>query len=214
MKAKQRRRAEKPAVVDDVQLPRYVDEKYVLERLALSRATLHRQRKKGAFPQPVQLSAGRVAWPLDEVLEWERKLRDARAKHPGPNGVAETSAKPPADLAAAVRAMVAEHLSHALGKPFEPERVVIGYVPDDQDADTSDAIDQRLDALQGALAGLSDTESLAVIYWLFPAYRPVLDDVFANHSFDWPTDPAEWREMAAGALATAGLSAGPLGRAN
>lgn len=43
----------------------------VLERCAVSRATLYRMIEKGAFPRPKSLTGGRaVAWLESDVSEW------------------------------------------------------------------------------------------------------------------------------------------------
>lgn len=51
--------------------------KQVIEKTALSRATLYRLRSSGDFPEPRQLSAKRVGWLLSDVEEWIESRRPA-----------------------------------------------------------------------------------------------------------------------------------------
>ena len=48
----------------------FYKEKDVVELTTLSGVTLWRRIKEGAFPAPVKLSPGRVAWPRKAVHEW------------------------------------------------------------------------------------------------------------------------------------------------
>lgn len=52
-------------------MTRYLTWKSVLENLGVSHATLWRWTRDGRFPQPVRLSAGRIAFREDDVLGWE-----------------------------------------------------------------------------------------------------------------------------------------------
>ncbi|MDO6413578.1 AlpA family phage regulatory protein [Sphingomonas sp. BIUV-7] len=42
----------------------------VCRALNLSRATLHRMRRVGAFPPPLRLSVNRIAWRASVVERW------------------------------------------------------------------------------------------------------------------------------------------------
>lgn len=42
----------------------------VIDRTSLSRTTLWRLVKRDAFPKPVSISPGRVAWPESAVQAW------------------------------------------------------------------------------------------------------------------------------------------------
>ena len=42
----------------------------VVQRTGLSKSTLYRLIKQGAFPPPLQLAARAVRWRSDEVDEW------------------------------------------------------------------------------------------------------------------------------------------------
>jgi prophage regulatory protein len=42
----------------------------VIATTGLSRATIDRMRKSGEFPEPIKLSARRVAWTRASVSEW------------------------------------------------------------------------------------------------------------------------------------------------
>lgn len=44
------------------------------KRCTLSKSTIYRLIKAGQFPQPVQLSPGRVGWREDDLATWEAKL--------------------------------------------------------------------------------------------------------------------------------------------
>lgn len=48
----------------------------VRRRIPLSRATVWGMRRAGTFPNPVPISAGRVAWRESELTDWI----DARAR--------------------------------------------------------------------------------------------------------------------------------------
>ena len=42
----------------------------IAELLGISTITLHRWYKSGAFPEPVRLSPGSIAWRSDTVEDW------------------------------------------------------------------------------------------------------------------------------------------------
>ncbi|MDA2928287.1 AlpA family phage regulatory protein [Acidobacteria bacterium AH-259-O06] len=47
--------------------------------LVANRTTLRRWILAGRFPPPVHLGENTIAWPSDEVEEWERERRAERA---------------------------------------------------------------------------------------------------------------------------------------
>ena len=58
---------------------RFISPREAEELLAVSRWTLWRLRRAGAFPRPVNVSPGRIAFVAEEVEEW---IRD-RLTHTG-----------------------------------------------------------------------------------------------------------------------------------
>lgn len=50
----------------------------VLSYIRLSRATLYREMRRGAFPKPVRTSRNRIAWLKPEVDEWLAERAAAR----------------------------------------------------------------------------------------------------------------------------------------
>ena len=58
---------------------RFISPKEAEKLLAVSRWTLWRLRRVGAFPKPVKVSPGRIAFMAEEVEEW---IRD-RLAHSG-----------------------------------------------------------------------------------------------------------------------------------
>jgi prophage regulatory protein len=42
----------------------------VEDRVPLSRTTAWRRMREGAFPRPIRISKGRVAWIEDEIVSW------------------------------------------------------------------------------------------------------------------------------------------------
>lgn len=62
----------------------------VRERVGISRTTAWRLQNRGAFPAPVQISAGRVGWRQEDVEAWiasltPRSAPDARSDRAGQN---------------------------------------------------------------------------------------------------------------------------------
>jgi predicted DNA-binding transcriptional regulator AlpA len=51
--------------------------KQLLKIVPFSRATLDRKVLAGTFPKPKVLSTSRVAWFEDEVIAWQKALKDA-----------------------------------------------------------------------------------------------------------------------------------------
>ena len=49
----------------------------VQRETGLSRATIDRLRSRGAFPQPVQISARAIAWPASVIEEWKNSRPSA-----------------------------------------------------------------------------------------------------------------------------------------
>jgi predicted DNA-binding transcriptional regulator AlpA len=52
----------------------------VLRRIPVSRSTLHRKVRDGTFPKARQIAPMRVGFFLDEVIDWQCKLRPADFK--------------------------------------------------------------------------------------------------------------------------------------
>ena len=48
----------------------YLREHELLERLPFSRSTLRRMIRRGAFPAPVRLSPGVVAFRIEDFVKW------------------------------------------------------------------------------------------------------------------------------------------------
>jgi predicted DNA-binding transcriptional regulator AlpA len=66
----------------------------VRARTSLSRTTAWRLQKAGAFPKPIRISPGRVAWRSSELTIWERAQAPSSAsEHLTP--LAPTIATPP-----------------------------------------------------------------------------------------------------------------------
>ena len=62
----------------------FLNEPEVLSRAVFSRSTLRRQIDAGSFPEPVRLSANRVAWRSSDVQEWlETRMASKREKSRG-----------------------------------------------------------------------------------------------------------------------------------
>ena len=51
----------------------------LLAQTGLSRATIHRMRTSGLFPQPFYLSTRSIAWRADEIDEWIEERSQRRA---------------------------------------------------------------------------------------------------------------------------------------
>ena len=52
-------------------LDRFMKEKEVLEATSLSHSTLWREIKRGNFPRPIPISAGRVGWRESVIATWQ-----------------------------------------------------------------------------------------------------------------------------------------------
>ncbi|WP_316196724.1 helix-turn-helix transcriptional regulator [Bradyrhizobium sp. SZCCHNS3053] len=61
----------------DNQLRQMVSIKEVLEKVPFSKATLLRKAADGSFPKAKKIADGRIAWFLDEVIEWQKQLDNA-----------------------------------------------------------------------------------------------------------------------------------------
>lgn len=46
----------------------------------LSKPSIYRAMALGRFPKPIRLGPGRVAWPLGEVIAWQKRCRDERER--------------------------------------------------------------------------------------------------------------------------------------
>jgi prophage regulatory protein len=49
--------------------------KELSEMLSISRSTICRLRRKGAFPEPIQLGPKIVGWELSSIEEWLESLK-------------------------------------------------------------------------------------------------------------------------------------------
>lgn len=56
----------------------YYTLKQVCELLTLSRSTIDRMRERGEFVQAVDLTSGRIGFPIPEVHAWKLKREEAR----------------------------------------------------------------------------------------------------------------------------------------
>ncbi|BCO30640.1 hypothetical protein TspCOW1_07430 [Thiohalobacter sp. COW1] len=50
---------------------RYITDRQIADRLAVSRATIWRWSQAGKFPKPVKLAPGTTRWRLSDVERWE-----------------------------------------------------------------------------------------------------------------------------------------------
>ncbi len=58
---------------------RLISMQQVLDRIPLSKATIYRRIKAGTFPQPIRLSAHRIAFAEQEINAWIERHAEARA---------------------------------------------------------------------------------------------------------------------------------------
>lgn len=56
----------------------YYTMKQVCALLTLSRSTINRMRRRGEFVQAVDLTSGRIGFPIPEVHAWKLKREEAR----------------------------------------------------------------------------------------------------------------------------------------
>jgi len=73
MSREKRRQDERP-MTDRKRAPvteRYVHQREVLAILGISRPTLWEWRRSGLFPQPRRLGPSTMAWPIEEIREWQ-----------------------------------------------------------------------------------------------------------------------------------------------
>lgn len=59
---------------------RLISLKEVLDRIPLSKATIYRRIKAGTFPQPIRLSAHRIAFSEQEINAWIARHVEARTE--------------------------------------------------------------------------------------------------------------------------------------
>lgn len=48
----------------------FIDEKKCKQMTSLSRVTRWRLERAGEFPKRVQISPGRIAWRISEIIDW------------------------------------------------------------------------------------------------------------------------------------------------
>jgi predicted DNA-binding transcriptional regulator AlpA len=60
--------------------PHMLSRKALAQRVGLSWTTITRLLEQKAFPQPVQLSVGRIAWRSEEIESWLASRPLARVK--------------------------------------------------------------------------------------------------------------------------------------
>ncbi len=58
-----------------LRLNAFLSERDVLQVTSLSRASLHRKRLAGAFPEPEEISDGRVAYRIRDIEAWLQNPR-------------------------------------------------------------------------------------------------------------------------------------------
>lgn len=62
--------------------PRLLSWPQVREKVGISRTTAWRLQKKGAFPRPVEISAGRVGWRQEDIEAWAANLTPRVGRQP------------------------------------------------------------------------------------------------------------------------------------
>jgi prophage regulatory protein len=65
------------STTQDNELRQMISIKEVLGKVPFSKATLLRKAGDGSFPKAKKITDGRIAWYLDEVIEWQKQLSDA-----------------------------------------------------------------------------------------------------------------------------------------
>lgn len=73
---------------------RMLSEREVLEIVPVSRATLFRMEKRGAFPQATYISANRRIWFADEVVSWQNSVNEYNPNRGRGKGRRARSANP------------------------------------------------------------------------------------------------------------------------
>jgi len=58
--------------------PWYVTRKQIMQLTGLSRDTIDRLERRGAFPKRILLSGRKVCWDLAEIEAWHQERKDAR----------------------------------------------------------------------------------------------------------------------------------------
>lgn len=64
-------------------LRKMLGEPGVLEMIPISRSTLKRWCAIGVFPLPAPMGPGRVGWFLDEIVQWQAEIAEARVNTAG-----------------------------------------------------------------------------------------------------------------------------------
>lgn len=65
-------------------MTRYLSQSQILDRLPVSRTTLHRLRRDGKFPAPIEISKGKLAWDEEEIDAFLKGLKASRrSEHAG-----------------------------------------------------------------------------------------------------------------------------------
>jgi predicted DNA-binding transcriptional regulator AlpA len=60
------------------ELPCVLSAKQVRQALGVSPSTLHRMRREGGFPAPIQISPGRIGWERTIIAAWLAARRGDR----------------------------------------------------------------------------------------------------------------------------------------
>ena len=70
---------------------KFLNKKEVIKLIGLSHSTIFRLQQENKFPQPIKLSANRVAWPEETILDW-LKSRDGGSAMPYKTNLQELDA--------------------------------------------------------------------------------------------------------------------------
>lgn len=58
--------------------PWYLTRKQIMQLTGMSRDTIDRLERRGAFPKRILLSGRKVCWDLAEIEAWHQERKDAR----------------------------------------------------------------------------------------------------------------------------------------
>ena len=167
-------------------IPRFVGRAEVAEALGYSVKTLSREIQRGHVPRPVQLSPNRVGWPI-EVIQHLLQSRIARVTEQAVSDPSKLKAEP-------IENAVAREMTRQLGEDVHPDDVIFGAIRQLSKDDAEDAVLLHWLALWYALeerfGQLSQNESLAVTYGLFPAMRQLLDKLVLSNGAKASRGPA------------------------
>lgn len=173
--------------------PALLGYKQLEQKLGLSRSSIERMVRAGAFPKPFKPTPNRRAWTLEAVDAWLKSRHQSLVEV----AVADPNEIDPVDIEPAMKQLAAKMLSSDFGEDVSPEHIRLFVEKRATAEDVACARAEFLERFELLCGSFEHDRALLVAASVFSSIREQLCEDGATAIF---RDPERLRELAIDAL--------------